>query len=173
VTGRGHQAPRPPADYRVEPVLTGQGVVVTVVNREGLAKSFDFTGLPAPEPMQRSLAAAFAEQSRRWTSHQSASHYWAKLVVFTRFLSEFERPPQDLHEVTLAMFKRWRAKNVGSNAGRAALRDIRTLLRRDPRLQVGAVAEELARRIPRPEPASARSSPSAGKTSTWIAAQRP
>jgi hypothetical protein len=133
VSGRVHPAVQPPADFRVEPVLAAEGLVVTVINREGLAETFDFAGLPAPQPMRRSLAATFAEQSRHWTSHQSAGSYWAELVVFTRFLSEFERPPQDLHEVTLAMFIRWRAKNIASNTGRTRLRDIRTLLRRDPR----------------------------------------
>lgn len=152
MTGQGRRAVRPPADYRVEPALAARGLVVTVVNHEGHAKTFDFADLPAPAPLQRSLAAVFAEQSCTWTSHRGASSYWTQLVLFTRFLSESERPPQDLDEVTPALLKRWRAKNIGSNTGKNALRLVRILLRRDTRLQVGAVAEELARRIPGYEP---------------------
>ena len=70
MTGRGHRAALPPADYRVEPPLAAQGVLVTVINHEGHTKTFDFAGLPAAAPMQRSLAAVFAEQSRSWTSHR-------------------------------------------------------------------------------------------------------
>jgi hypothetical protein len=171
VTGQGHRAARPPADYRVEPALAAQGLMVTVVNHEGHAATFDFTNLPAPETMQRSLAAAFAAQSRGWTSLRSANSYWIKLVIFTRFLAEFERPPQDLDEVTAAMFKRWRAKNIGSNVGRTTLNAVRALLHRDPRLQVGAAAEELARRVPAPEP-SKQSYEDAERDRVRLAARR-
>ena len=152
MTGRGHSAARPPANFRVEPALAAQGLAVTVVNHEGHAAIFDFTDLPAPGPMQHSLAAVFAERSRYWSSHRSAGCYWNHLLTFAQFLSECERPPQDLDEVTAAMLKRWRAKNIGSNTGRTRLAMIRVLLRQDPRLQVGVVAEELARRIPAKEP---------------------
>lgn len=151
MTGRGHSAARPPAVYRADIALAAQGLVVTVVNHEGHAATFDFADLPAPEPIQRSLATVFAEQSRHWTSHRTGIGYWRKLLVFTRFLAEQERPPQDLDEMTPAMLKRWRAQNTGSSNGRHTLAVVRVLLRRDPRLNVGAVAEELARRVPRAE----------------------
>jgi hypothetical protein len=150
MTGKGHRAVPPPAGYQVEPALTGQGLVVTVVNHDRRAKAFDFATLPVPGPMQRSLASVFAEQSRRWNSHLSAVTYWDKLLIFARFLSECEGPPADLDAVSAAMLKRWRAKNIGSNTGRNTLSAVRTLLRRDRRLQAGAVAEELARRVPQP-----------------------
>jgi hypothetical protein len=147
MTGRGRRAASPPADYRGAPALAEHGLLVSVVNHEGHSKTFDFADLPAPASMQRSLATAFAEQSRVWTSHRSADTYWQKLLLFTRFLSGLERPPQDLGELTGAMLKRWRA----SHHDRHALILVRALLRRDPRLATGPVAEELARRVPAAE----------------------
>ena len=52
--------------------------MVTVVNKAGHEKAFDFAALPVPGPMQRSLAAAFAAQSRRWSGHASADGYWCR-----------------------------------------------------------------------------------------------
>ena len=171
MSGRGRRAVLPPADYRVEPPLPAQGLLVTVVNHEGHAKTFDFAGLPAAAPMQRCLAAAFAAQSRVWTSHRTADTFWSKLLVFTRFLSGLERPPQDLHEVTAAMLKRWRAQNIGTNTGRITLANMRVLLRRDPRMRSGAAAEELARRIPAAE-RSKQSYEDAERSGVLLAAQR-
>jgi hypothetical protein len=161
----------PPADYRVEPPLAAQGQVVTVVNHEGHAKTFDFADLPAPAPMRRSLAAVFAEQSRRWTSHRTADTFWDKLLLFTRFLSGLERPPQDLDELTAAMLKRWRVQHIGTNTGRITLATVRVLLRRDPRMRTGAAAEELARRIPAPA-RSKQSYDDAERDRVLLAAQR-
>ncbi|MFC5668445.1 hypothetical protein ACFP3U_36490 [Kitasatospora misakiensis] len=121
---------------------------MTVVNQAGHGKAFDFAVLEARPAMQRSLAAVFAAHSRRWTAHRTAESYWFHLVVFGRFLSELEDPPEDLDSLTATMLRRWRARNIGSNNGRYAIQRTRTLLRRDPRLAAGPVAEELARRVP-------------------------
>ncbi|MCZ4098064.1 hypothetical protein [Streptomyces sp. H39-C1] len=123
---------------------------MTVINKAGFLREFDFAELPAPEPMQRSLAKAFAGQSRHWTSHASAETYWNDLLAFMRFLASQEQAPDDLDGLTGAMMKRWRQRNIGS--GRHALGSTRVLLRRDTRLASGPVAEELARRVPRTKP---------------------
>ena len=102
--------------------------------------------------MQRSLAAAFAAQSRRWSGHASADGYWRRLRLFARFLSGQADPPDDLDGLTVALLKRWRAAHVATNDGRHAMAVIRALLRQDPRLRSGPVADELARRIPNPQP---------------------
>ena len=149
---RGHRASLPPGGFTAEPPLAANGLVVTVVNKAGHEKAFDFAGLPVPGPMQRSLAAAFAAQSRRWSGHASADGYWRRLRLFSRFLSGQADPPDDLDGLTVALLKRWRAAHVGTNDGRHAMAVIRALLRQDPRLRSGPVADELARRIPNPRP---------------------
>jgi hypothetical protein len=50
------------------------------------------------------------------------------------------------------MLKRWRSVSIGSPGGRNRLALVRTVLRRDPRLVSGPVAEELARRVPAAKP---------------------
>lgn len=87
MSGRGRRAVLPPGDHRTEPSKAPDGLVVTVVNKAGHKQAYDFAGLPVAEPMQRSLAAAFAAQSRLWNSHRTAGNHWGRLLVFVRFLS--------------------------------------------------------------------------------------
>ncbi|MEV8336736.1 hypothetical protein [Streptomyces niveus] len=149
---RGRKAVLPPAGHTTEPPLAPDGLVVTITNKEGHGKAFDFARLPVPGPMQRSLAVAFAAQQPRWTSHTSATTAWGRLMAFARFLGGLEDSPEDLNGLDAAVLKRWRVQNVGSNTGRTTLRVVHRMLRSDPRLGEGAVAEELARRIPAPRP---------------------
>ncbi|MFC9636323.1 hypothetical protein ACFTY8_45860 [Streptomyces mirabilis] len=142
----------PPVGHRVEPPLAPESLVVTVINQAGHRRTFDFSCLPVAEPMRRSLAASFAAQSRRWNTHGTALSYWDGLLTFARFLSGLEHPPQDLDGLTVAMLKRWRARHIATSTGKYTLGKIATLLHRDPRLDSGPVAEELARRVPRPDP---------------------
>ncbi|MFJ8602098.1 hypothetical protein ACIREM_25950 [Streptomyces shenzhenensis] len=114
--------------------------------------AFDFTELPVAEPTQRSLATVFAVRSAGWNSHETARASWVTVKAFARFISELERPPEDLGDLTAAMLKRWRARHIGTNSGKSVLRQVRPLLRADPRLAGGPVGEELARRIPKAVP---------------------
>ncbi|MFE2729058.1 hypothetical protein [Kitasatospora sp. NPDC059327] len=148
MSGRGRRAVAPPPDHRSEPQLAPDGLVVRVVNKSGHPMAFDFAELPVAAPMQVSLAAVFAAQSRLWSSHATAKSYWIQVVVFARFVSSLDPLPQDLDELTVACLKRWRACHVGTTSGRRRLHVVRLLLRRDPRLGSGPVAEELARRVP-------------------------
>ncbi|MFF3513210.1 hypothetical protein [Streptomyces sp. NPDC002573] len=66
MSGRGRRAVLPPADHHVAHPLAHDGLVVTVVNKAGYEQRYDFAELPVAEPLQRSLASAFAAQSRRW-----------------------------------------------------------------------------------------------------------
>ncbi|MFD9437910.1 hypothetical protein ACFWBR_03785 [Streptomyces sp. NPDC060006] len=161
----------PPAGYRTGPPRPRDGLVVTVGNKAGEKKEFDFAKLPAPERMRHSLAALFAAQSRRWTSHSSADHYWNQLLVFVRFLSRLDNPPEDLDGLTAAALKRWRERNIKTNTGRLTLATIRVLLRADPRLRTGQVAEELARRVPQGTP-SKQSYEDAEREQVLLTAQR-
>jgi hypothetical protein len=171
VSGRGHRAALPPAGFATDPPLAASGLVVTVVNKAGHEKAFDFTGLDVPGPMRRSLAAAFAAQSRRWSGHASADGYWRRLRLFARFLAGQADAPDDLDGLTVALLKRWRAANVGTNDGRHAMAVIRALLRQDPRLRSGPVADELARRIASARP-SGQSYDEAERDRVLMAARR-
>ncbi|WP_331732105.1 hypothetical protein [Streptomyces sp. NBC_00989] len=152
MSGRGRKAVLPPAGHRTEPPLAPGGFVVTVTNKAGYGKEFDFTGLPVAGPVQQSLAAAFAALSRGWTCHKTAGSYWGRIRVFAAFVSGLEEPPGDLDALTAATMRDWRERHIGTNTGRGTLRSVRLMLRRDPRLAVGPVAEELARRISGPTP---------------------
>ncbi len=122
MSGRGRRAVLPPADHRTEPPTAPDRLVVTLVNKAGHKQAYDFADLPVAEPVQRSLAAAFAAQSGPWNSHRTAGNHWGRLLVFARFLSGLEHPPQDLSELTAATLKRWRAQHISTNYGRSTLR---------------------------------------------------
>ncbi|MFJ1740036.1 hypothetical protein ACIOG4_15300 [Streptomyces microflavus] len=154
MSGRGRKAVLPPAGHRAEPPLAPDGLVVTVTNKAGFKKEFDFAELPVAGPMQRSLAKAFAAQSRGWTSHKSAGTYWIKVGLFAGFLSGLDSPSDDLDGLTAATMQTWRDNHISTNTGKSTLSLVRTLLQQDPRLAAGPVAEELARRIPQATPSS-------------------
>jgi hypothetical protein len=121
---------------------------VTVINKGGHARVFDFGDLTVPVPMQRSLASAFAAQSRTWTGHASANSYWNSVQAFGRFLGEQGHPVQDLDELTSATLRLWRNNQKKTAGGQHSMMQVRTLLKRDRRLADGPAAEELARRVP-------------------------
>lgn len=168
---RGRRAVPPPADHHVESPLATDGLVVTVTNKAGYAKEFDFAGLPVADPMQRSLATAFATKSRVWTSHKTARGSWRKIKLFAEYLSRLDVPPEDLGDLTTAMLQGWRDEHIDTNTGKVILSTVRALLQRDPRLATGPVADELARRIPKPTP-SKQSYEQAERDQVVLTAQR-
>ncbi|MQS36813.1 hypothetical protein [Streptomyces katsurahamanus] len=171
MSGRGRRAVMPPAGHRTEPPLAADGLVVTVTSKGGSTKRFDFGDLPVAEPMQHSLARAFASQSRGWTSIRTADTYWMTAGMFARFLSWQDSPPDDLDGLTIAMLQSWRKEHVGTNTGKNTLASVRALLRRDSRLVRGPVAEELARRIPT-QPPGGQSYEETERNEVMLAAQR-
>ncbi|MFI9589783.1 hypothetical protein [Nonomuraea sp. NPDC052265] len=144
---RGHKAVLPPAGFQATPRTDQTGLKVTLVNHRGATKVHDFAGLAdlgVPEPMQLSLARVFARQSRNWNAHSASHAYWAAVKAFAAFLRDQGHPAQDLYEVSPAMLRLLR--NSFMTAGRRAnLANLLRLLRRDPRLNQGLAAEELAR----------------------------
>ncbi|MEU1378060.1 hypothetical protein ABZ442_31065 [Streptomyces triculaminicus] len=144
---------------------------MTVTNKAGYTKAFDFAGLPVAEPLQRSLATAFAALSRGWTSHLSARACWRNIVLFAKFLSGLDSPPVDLDGLTVATMQRWRNEHIRTNTGKCTLRRVRLVLQQDPRLATGPVAEEVARRIPKPTP-SKQSYEESERDRVVLAAQR-
>ncbi|WP_327172584.1 hypothetical protein [Streptomyces sp. NBC_01336] len=125
---------------------------MTVTNKAGHKKNYDFAELPVAEPMQHALATAFAARSRVWTSHLTAENYWRKIGLFAEFLSELDSPPDDLDDLTVAVLQSWRDRHISTSTGKSVLSLVRAVLQRDPRIAAGPVADELARRIPKPTP---------------------
>ncbi len=151
MSSRGRQAALPLEDHSRPEILTGAGLTVLHYNRQGKVKRYDFAELPVAEPMQRSLAALFAARCvpHRWTTHLSSKAAWISLMAFTTFIARQKPSPRDLDELTAITVRRWR-QHALEFRGRYAFTMMRTLLRSDPRLQAGPVADELARRIREP-----------------------
>lgn len=146
---RGRSAALPPADHAAAPVVDPlNGLVVHHRNRDGHVKNFDFSTLPVAEPMQRSLATAFAAAVKGRSSHETPARRFRELKQFVEFASQCERPPHDLDELTATLVKAWWFQLKDSPGGRATFQSVTALLRKDPRVHTGAVAEELARRVP-------------------------
>lgn len=144
---RGLRATLPGGIHRRPEYLSPNGLVVHHYNRDGLVKIYDFATLPVAEPMQCSLAAVFAARCvpHRWATHVSSTTYWHHVVTFAEFVSQQPRPPRDLDDLTATMLRRWRLQATPN-----VLRTVTPLLRDDPRLQTGPVADELARRVRQP-----------------------
>ncbi|NUL03311.1 hypothetical protein HRW07_08665 [Streptomyces lunaelactis] len=153
MSGRGRKASLPPAGHARPEPLSGDGLVVHHYNKASRAKKYDFSTLPVNEALQRSLAAQFAAQCApsRWSTHDSSDGPWVNVKAFTTFLSQLERPPRDLDELTVAQVKRWRQCQSVSSGGYYAFTSVVRLLRGDARLQSGPVAEELARLMRKPK----------------------
>ncbi|RBM18629.1 hypothetical protein DI005_18195 [Prauserella sp. PE36] len=121
-------------------------------NSAGRVQEYDFAALPVAEPLQRSLAALFAARCtpHHWTVHASSTMYWRQLETFTIFLSQQARPPRDVDELTASLIERWRESVLATAGGYTTFTAVTSLLRGDPRLQTGPIADTLARRAQRP-----------------------
>ncbi|WP_234321138.1 hypothetical protein [Streptomyces katrae] len=149
MSGRGRKAVLPPPDFQATERIAADGLQVTVLNKEGFERVFDFAAIGVPQPMRCSLARAFAEQSMGWNSHASGESYWRSIEVFARFLKDQGQPAEDLGDLTSATLRLWRNNHKDTPGGRESLAKMRTLLKREPRLAQGLAAEELARPVPK------------------------
>lgn len=172
MSGRGHKAVLPPSDFQATRRIAADGLRVTVVNKEGFERVFDFAAIAVPEPMRRSPARAFAEQSMGWNSHASGESYWRSLEVFVRFLKVQGQPAEDLGDLTSATLRLWRNNHKDTPGGREALGKMRTLLNREPRLSQGLPAEELARPVPKTGKPSKQSYRPSERGQVLLAAER-
>ncbi|USY20459.1 hypothetical protein NE857_02010 [Nocardiopsis exhalans] len=100
--------------------------------------------------MQRSLARLLAAGcEERWESHASSDVAWRQLRDFARRAVKHEPPLRDLDDVTASFVNSWWMAVRTSKTGRDAFRSTTGMIRTDPRLQAGPVAEALSRRVPR------------------------
>jgi hypothetical protein len=148
MTGRGRRAALPSTDHSRPEYLSPDGLVVSHYNHAGRVKRYDFATLPVAEPMQRSLAALFAARCvpARWSAHATSTAIWFCVLGFAKFVAEQQHPPRDLDGLTVDLLKRWRQHTVKFSPYRVVHATM-ALLRDDPRLQSGLVADELLRRV--------------------------
>jgi hypothetical protein len=151
VTGRGHEAALPPHDHTRPRPLAFDGLLVQHRNNAGQVKDYDFATLPVAQPPQQSLAALFASRCvpETWATHATSQGYWRLLVRFTRFLAEQPETVSDLDDLSTAIVRRWRKSMPLTD--KRPFTEVALLLREDPRLQSGPVADELVRRIRSPK----------------------
>lgn len=149
---RGRQASLPQTVHHRPHVLTSGGLVVEHRDTQNESvRSYDFSTLLVAEPMQRSLAALFAARCRssRWASVKTSKHHWEKLRIFADWLATLPAPPQDVDEITAAVWNAWRLSRTTRVGGYHQVSNIGSLLLDDPRV-VGEAAEAMARRIAKP-----------------------
>ena len=152
MSGRGRRAALPAGDHSRPESLAPDGLVVHHYNRHGRLKSYDFSTLPAAEPLQRSLAELFAVRClpQVWEVHTTSRMYSDSVRALVTFLSGQPEPVSDLGQLTAAVVKRWRMSLPRTANGFNKFSLVARLLLGDPRV-VGPVAEVLAARFPRPK----------------------
>ncbi|MER7848369.1 hypothetical protein ABTZ03_31035 [Kitasatospora sp. NPDC096077] len=150
MSGRGRRAslPGPGESPACPPTLDDGGLVVRHRNAQGFVREYDFSLLPAAEPMRRSIARLFAVPcARSWTSHRTSDTHWRDLVAFAEYLAGLDRRPEDLDDLDARAVRQWWDGLKSTAGGRHRWQGVSAVLRHDERLQSGPVAEELARRV--------------------------
>lgn len=152
MSGRGRRAALPDGGHSRPESLAqdgADGLVVRHFNGKGQVREYDFGSLPVAAPMRASLAGLFAARCTpaRWAAHGTSGTAWSHLLHFTRFVAREQQPPADLDGLTADLLRRWRA---AAGSGSRTQTGVYGLLRGDPRLQAGPVADELARRCRAP-----------------------
>lgn len=152
MSARGHRAALPDNGHSRPEYVSSNGLVVHHYNHAGRVKRFDFGALPVAETMQRSLAGLFAARCvpARWSAHSTSAGIWLCVLGFARFIAEQEHPPRDLDGLTVDLLRKWRQHTVKSSPYRVVHATM-ALLRDDPRLRTGPVADELLRRVKIPK----------------------
>jgi hypothetical protein len=122
---------------------------VTHRDIDGREIVYDFGLLPVAPAMARSLAALFAAKCHPdiWSSHATSRGIFQQVRSFTAILAALARPPRDLEELTASMVEGWWEQSRSQVLARDSFRYLSSLLRTDPRLSQGPVADALSRRV--------------------------
>ena len=127
-------------------------IVVHVSEKGDQRALYDFSRLPVPAALQRSLAALFARQAGPagpWRSIASSREAWRLLGSFARWLSALEPPPGDVDQISPAVWNQWRVSRASNVMGDRQVSKVGALLRLDSRLPAGtreATLKRVARR---------------------------
>ncbi|WP_339151417.1 hypothetical protein WID27_01390 [Streptomyces sp. F41] len=146
---RGRSATLPDAPHHRPVVREPGSLVVRHRSAKGEVADYDFTALPLAPTMQQSWAALFAARCAPgggWNSLTSSRSTWKELRAFARFLAARDQPPQDIGELTVAVWNAWRIGRPRTSSGRRQILTIAAFLRPDPRLPL-AVREAMAKRV--------------------------
>jgi len=113
-------------------------VIVVHVSEKGDQRAlYDFSRLPVPTALQRSLAALFARQAGPtgpWRSIASSQEAWRLLGSFARWLAALEPPPGDVDQISPAIWNQWRVSRAPNAMGDRQIGKVGALLRLDSRL---------------------------------------
>ena len=127
-------------------------IVVHVSEKGDQRALYDFSRLPVPAALQRSLAALFARQAGPagpWRSIASSREAWRLLGSFARWLSALEAPPGDIDQISPAIWNQWRVSRASNVLGDRQIGKVGALLRLDSRLPADtreATLKRVARR---------------------------
>ncbi|MGJ5828056.1 hypothetical protein [Streptomyces ossamyceticus] len=151
---RGRKATLPDEPHHRPAVLAEDGLRVRHLDKAGIVRDYDFATLSAPPAMLRSLAVLFAARCAPgggWDSTDSSFGTWRVLTAFADFLSKQERPPQDIGEITAALWKSWRVSRPDTATGYREIKSTANFLQQDVRLPQ-PVRKAMAKRIARVKP---------------------
>jgi len=113
-------------------------VIVVHVSEKGDQRAlYDFSRLPVPTALQRSLAALFARQAGPtgpWRSIASSQEAWRLLGSFARWLAALEPPPGDVDQISPATWNQWRVSRAPNVMGDRQVSKVGALLQLDSRL---------------------------------------
>jgi hypothetical protein len=141
VSGRRAALPDP-RFRRPDPLQPGGRWVVHVSEKGDDSQIYDFGKLPVSAELQGSFAKIFAGKlgPGGWRTVQASRGGFRELATFARFLSELDRPPAGITEITPATWNAWRLSRPGTATGQRSYTRIGGLLRRDPRLPADTYA---------------------------------
>lgn len=139
----GRRATLPDPQFRRPDPLQPGGRWVVHVNEKGdHSQIYNFEKLPVSGELQRSFAKIFAGKlgPGGWRTIQTSRSGFEALKTFARFLSELDRPPADITEITAATWNAWRLSRPSTATGQRVYTRIAGLLRLDPRLPADTYA---------------------------------
>lgn len=141
MSGRGRSAALPPASHRrrsadgkAAPTST---LLVHVAEKGDRQVVYDFTKMPVAGKLQRSLAALFAERLGPvgpWRQLATSEEAFDLLRSFAGFLAALEEPPDDITEITPAVWRAWVLSRPANTLGSRQISKVAGFLRLDSRL---------------------------------------
>lgn len=148
MSGRGRKAVLPDEPHRRPVPRQTDSLLVEHRDTQGAVRRYDFAKLPLAASMRRSFAELFASYCAPgggWDSVETGRQGWHCITQFATFVSELDQPPQDMSELTPAIWAAWRLSCPDTPTGYNRLTRIARFLKNDPRLP-GPVRDAMVKR---------------------------